>query len=135
MQVAENLLIGACQEDAQHIGLAVPELVELETRVPRLVADELVDLAVGVACHVLQRAAAHRLLVEPMDRHDREELIDRPAVGQRLEEREVAEVPIHHRRIEIGEDVFVVIAVLLHDAEDRVHRGVVHLLRHGAPAQ
>ena len=53
-----------------------------------------VDLAVGVARHVLHRAAARRLLVEPMDRHDRKELIDRPAVRQRLEQREVAEVAI-----------------------------------------
>ena len=73
--------------------------------------------------------------VQPVHGHDREELVDRPAVWQRLEEREVAEVAIDHRRIEVGEDVLVVIAILLDDAEDGVRRGVVHLLRHGTPPQ
>ena len=74
---------------------------------PLLLADEAVDLPVGVAGDVLQRAAPRRLLVQPVDRHDREELVDGPAVRQRLEEREVAEVPVHQHRVEIGEDVLV----------------------------
>ena len=39
-------------------------------------------------------ARARRLLVEPVDRHDREELVDGPRVRQRLEHREVAEVGV-----------------------------------------
>ena len=41
-----------------------------------------------------------RLLVEPVDRHDREELVDGPDVGQRLEHREVAEVGVGERLLE-----------------------------------
>ena len=70
-----------------------------------------------------------------MDRHDREELVDRPAVRQRLEQREVAEVAVHEHGVEIDEDVLVVVAMLLHDRRDQVDRGVIHLLGHRAPAQ
>ena len=39
-------------------------------------------------------------VVEPMDRHDREELAERPVIEQRLEDGEVAEVLIAERRLE-----------------------------------
>ena len=54
VQVAEDFLIRAGEEDAEHVGLAVAELVQLEARVARLVADEAIDLAVGIAGDVLQ---------------------------------------------------------------------------------
>ena len=43
--------------------------------------DELVDLAVGVAGDVDQRAVLRGLLVQAVDRDDREELVDRPESG------------------------------------------------------
>ena len=58
VQVAEDFLIRAGEEDAEHVRLAVAELVQLEARVACLVADEAIDLAVGIARHVLNRAAA-----------------------------------------------------------------------------
>ena len=39
-------------------------------------------------------------LVEAVDRHDREELLDRPAIGHRLEDREVAEVGVRQQRLQ-----------------------------------
>ena len=56
--------------------------------------DELVDLAIGVAGDVGQHGLARGLLGEPVHRHDGEQLVDGPAVGQRLEDREVAEVGV-----------------------------------------
>ena len=41
-----------------------------------------------------------RPLVQPVNRHDRKELLDRPAVGNRLEQREVAEVGVRQRLVE-----------------------------------
>ena len=46
----------------------------------------------GDAGQVRQRRLPGGSLVEPMDRHDREELLDRPMVGRRLEDGEVAVV-------------------------------------------
>ena len=57
-------------------------------------AREDVDLALRVAGDVGNRRSAGRLLIEPVDRHDREDLIDPPGVDERLEEAEVREVEI-----------------------------------------
>src|SRR5690606_19732496 len=63
--------------------------------------DEAVDLPVAVAGEVRDGGADGRLLVEPVDRHDREELLDRPHVGRRLEDREVAVVDVGHDVLEV----------------------------------
>ena len=47
------------------------------------------------------RAVAIRLRVEPVDRHDREQLPERPVIEQRLENGEVADVLIAERRLEL----------------------------------
>ena len=47
--------------------------------------DELVDLAVRVAGDVPEHGPPRRGFAQPMDRHDREELLDCPRVGHRLE--------------------------------------------------
>ena len=49
-------------------------------------------LSVAVAGDVLQGGVAGRTLVQALDRHDREELVDGPTVWQALEQREVAEI-------------------------------------------
>src|SRR5436190_10093480 len=86
VQVAEDFLICSGEEHAEDVRLAVLEIVQLETRPAILVADEAIDPSVRVAGDVLERSTPHRLLVEPMNRHDREELIDRPTVRERLED-------------------------------------------------
>src|SRR3569833_2076349 len=63
-----------------------------------------------------------------MNRHDREELVDRPAVRQRLEQREVAKVAVDETRLEIGGNVFEFVAVSLGVARERVGRRDVDLL-------
>ena len=93
VQVAEDLLVGADQEDAEVV-VVVVERVQLEHVLHVAQVDEVVDLAVGVAGDVGQHARRVGSSFEPVDRHDREELVDRPGVGQRLEHREVAEVGV-----------------------------------------
>ena len=132
VQVAEDLLVRPGEEDPEHVRLGVREGVQREARLP---IHELVDLAVGVAGDVLQRAAARRLLAEAVDRHDREELVDGPRVGQRLEEREVAEVPVGERRREVAQEVGILVLVALAEAGEFVGRAEVVLLRLGALAQ
>ena len=55
--------------------------------------------------------------LEPVDRHDREELVDRPGVGHRLEDRVVAEVRIGEHRFQALELVGHVIE-LADDLQD-----------------
>ena len=99
MEIAEDLLVGADQERAEVVGLVLPGVKrERPLHVPAV--DELIDLAVGIAGHVAEDRIVRGPLAEPMDRHHRKELLDRPAVGHRLEEREVAEVGVGERGLE-----------------------------------
>ena len=55
-------------------------------------SDEIGYFAVAVAGDVLDGAGAVGTLVETAQRYDGEHLVDGPAIGQRLEQGEVAEV-------------------------------------------
>ena len=100
VEVAENLLIRADQEHAEVIRLAV-ERVQRQRFLDVAAVDELVDLAVRVARDVANHGVLRRTLVQPVDRHDREQLVDRPAVRNRLEQREVAEIRVGERLVEV----------------------------------
>ena len=52
------------------------------------------NLAIRVAGYVLQSRRPVRTFIQPLDRHDRENLIDRPRVRQGLEKREITEILI-----------------------------------------
>ena len=60
--------------------------------------------------------AARGPLVEPVNRHDRKQLIDRPAVRQRLEHGEVAEVRVPQQAIELRQFLRHVIHRVHHPA-------------------
>ena len=116
MQVAEDLLVRADEERGDEVVLAVVG-VQLEHALHVAAVDEAVDLAVGVAGDVGQHAAAVGLFVQPVDRHDREELVDRPGVGHRLEDRVVAEVRVGEHRLQALELVGDVVE-LADDVQD-----------------
>src|SRR6185437_10746523 len=97
VEVAEDLLIRARQENPEHVEIRVAERMQRHARLAGPAADETVDLAVRIARDVLERPLASRLLAQAMNRHDRKQLVDRPAVRERLEQREVAEVAVHER--------------------------------------
>ena len=122
VEVAENLLVGADEEDAEEVVLAIGLRVQLEHVLDVAQIDERIDLAVRVARDVGERGAVRGLLVEPVDRADREQLIDRPRIGHRLEHREVAEVRVAERLLE---------ALELLGHVRHVAREVQHLLARG----
>ena len=62
---------------------------------------ELRDLAVGIAGDVHDHSVAIRRCVEPMNRHDRKQLAERPVIEQRLENREIADVLVAEGRFEL----------------------------------
>ena len=105
VHVAQDLLVGAHQEEAEVVGLVRLERVQLERALDVAQVDEAVHLAVRVAGDVGEDRAARRLLVVAVQRQHREELVDGPAVGQRLEQREVEEVRVRHVPLEVGEVV------------------------------
>src|SRR6185437_5784307 len=83
--------------------LALTQLVQLQGPFYIAQRDESVDLAVRIAGDVRQHAGASGALLQAVNRHDREQLIDRPAVGERLKNREVAKIGIRKDGLEILE--------------------------------
>ena len=81
VQVAQRLLVGTHQEGRQEVVLALVQFMQLERALDVAQADEVVDLAVGVAGDVSQHGLARGHFIQPVDRHDREQLVDGPAVG------------------------------------------------------
>ena len=67
------------------------------------VGNEVRNLSIAVAGDVLQGSVAGRTLVQTLDRHDREELVDSPTVWQALEQREVAEILVGKNLIQSSE--------------------------------
>ena len=112
VKVAHDVLVGADHEGADIVGLALLERMESEGLADIFEVDEVVDLAVGVAGDVDERRLDGRTLVEAVDRGDREELVQGPVIEQGLEDREVADVLFGQHRIEAGEFVGDVGAVL-----------------------
>src|SRR5229473_374304 len=77
VQIAENLLISPEQEGPQVIGFAIVR-VQLQGAADIPQVDELIDLAVRIAGNVPQNRPPARWLVQAVDRHDWEELLDGP---------------------------------------------------------
>ena len=98
------------------------------------VGNEVGNLAVRVAGDVLQRSVARRAFVESLYGHDREELVDSPSVGQRLEEREVAEILVGKHLVQSAQFVGHVLHALSH-AVHLAADAPVHALYLGACAQ
>src|SRR5437867_2915843 len=87
VKIAEYLLICAGEENSDDVLLTVGERVQRQTWSRSSLPDESLDLAVRIASNVLNRSVSRRLLVQTVNRHHGKELVDRPAVRQRLKER------------------------------------------------
>ena len=99
VQVAQNFLICAHQKCAQII-IAAVEFMQRQRALYIAAVDELVHLAVGIASDIPQHRVATGLLVQPVNRHDGKQLLDRPAVRHALEQREVAEVRVRQHGVQ-----------------------------------
>ena len=64
----------------------------------------MIDGAIGVAGDVQQHRAALRRLVQPFQRHHREQLIDPPGIRHRLEQREIDVDFIRHPLLQLIDD-------------------------------
>src|SRR5216684_1863674 len=116
MDVAHDVLIGASEKDAEVIGLAVAQLVERQCFADVMEIDVLRHLAIGIAGDVDQGRLELRPLIEPVDRHDGEELAESPMIEQRLEDGEVADVLIGELDLEVPQILGHFLGIhLLHD--------------------
>ena len=69
-------------------------------------------------------ALRDRLLAQPVDRHDREQLVDGPAVRQRLEDREIAEIGVRQDVLQVLELLGKLLEPAAHVADARAARPV-----------
>ena len=86
VEVTENLLVGTDKEDTEIVGLLGSQAMDRQHVRDVIVGHEVGDLAVAIAGDVLDGTLARRTLVEALDRDDREELVNGPAIWQRLKE-------------------------------------------------
>ena len=131
MQIAEDLLVSADEEEADVIIFVLADLVQGEELGAAVLPDEAGDLAVGIAGDVGDRGHDIRLLVEALQRHDREELVDGPGVGDRLEQGKVGEIGLAQRQLKVLQLLRDRLD-LLDDAVDLAHDLRVEPLGHGA---
>ena len=117
VEVAHDVLIRAGEEEADVVRLASMPAVEREGFFHILQVDEFSDFAIRIAGDVYQSRVPVRAFVEPMDRHDGEELAECPVVEEGLENGKVAEVLVADGNFDFADflgDVFG-IAEKLHD--------------------
>ena len=112
VHVAENLLVGTYEENADVIPIAHAESMQGDVIGLLIVVDVSRDFSVAVTRYVLNRGIAIGALVEPLDRHDGKELIDGPMVGERLEEGEVAKILLGHHLVQLAQFVGGVLEVV-----------------------
>ena len=104
MHVAEDLLIGANHEEAQHRRVLRVVFRHRHGGGDPVAVHVVIDGAVRVASDVQQHRAAFRRLVQPFQRHHREQLIDPPGIRHRLEQREVDVDFIRHSLLQLIDD-------------------------------
>ena len=128
VDVAERLLVGADQEDAEPVALATLRTVQRQRAVERFRFDVGVDAAIRIAGQVGDHAAPVRPFVEARDRHDRKHLVDRPDVRDRFEHREIDEVLVDQALVELVEHLavafFLAGQAVAHAVRDRVEQVV-----------
>ena len=87
--------------------------------------DEHVDFTIGVASDILDGRLDGRFFIQALDRHERENLVHAPAVGQALEQTEVAEVLLRKQAREFTEfvrrmaQILRKLVYLAHDAPEQ----------------
>ena len=83
--VAHHFLVSTDQHEGEIVSLVRIDLVEFQHMLNVMQVDELVDYTVGIAGDVAERGELSRRFIQVLDRHDREQLIERPVIGHGLE--------------------------------------------------
>ena len=92
MHISQNLLISSHQEHSHIIRFCFLQCMYRQIMSHVTGRDKVGNFAVRVAGYILQGSRTFRFLIQSLDRHDREYLVNRPRVGKRLEEREITEI-------------------------------------------
>ncbi len=83
--VAHHFLISTDQHEGEIVSLVRIDLVEFQHMLNVMQVDEPVDHTVRIAGDVAERGELSRRFIQLLDRHDREQLIERPVIGDGFE--------------------------------------------------
>ena len=95
------------------------------------VGHEIGNFSVAVASDILNGSISSGAFVKPLDGHDGEELVDGPGVGERLEQREVAEILVCQQFVDVHQFLGNVLKALGEDVDFMTY-APVHGLYFGA---
>ena len=103
VHVAENFLVRADQEYAQQIVLVFSQVVYRERIAKTVSVDITVYPAIGIAGQITQDGTLVRFLGQPLQWHDRKNLVQGPDIRQRLEYRKVDKKPARQPFAKFGQ--------------------------------
>ena len=92
MHISQNLLISTDQEHSHIVRFRFLQCMHRQIMSHVTGRNKISNLTVRVTSNILQSSRTFRFLIQSLDRHDREYLVNRPRVGKRLEEREITEI-------------------------------------------
>ena len=103
VHITQNLLISTNQKHTYII--SVFSFQRMYRQVMRYITgrDKIGNLSIRITSNILQGSISVGLLVQTLDRHDREYLIYRPRVRQRLEQREITKIFISQQFVQFAE--------------------------------
>ena len=85
VHIAQNLLIGTHEEDAKVVVLILLQRVNRQRMRVVAVGHEVGNLTIRVAGDILYGSITRGTLIESLDRHDGEQLVNSPRVTETLE--------------------------------------------------
>src|SRR5574341_724904 len=100
MIIPYSILVGTEHQDRQIIGTVV-QIMEFEYLLDILKIHELIYLPIRIACDIHDRSVFGGLLVGPVNRNDREELLNSPEIRNGLEDREIAYIFFRKKFIQV----------------------------------
>ena len=112
VHITKNLLVRTYQEDAQIVLLILLQRMHWQRMRVMAVGSKIGYLSVRVAGNILNGGITGRTLVQTLDGHNGEYLVDGPRVRQRLEQREVAEILVCQQLVDIHQLLWHVLQVL-----------------------
>ena len=100
MEISQRLLVGTYQEDAQHVVLGVflfeVDIVERKAGANFTRVREVGDFSIAIAGNIGEHGGARWFLIQLVNRHHWEDLVDGPKIGEALEDAEITVVEVSH---------------------------------------
>ena len=103
VHISQNFLVSPHQEHTDIIRFLCLDGMYRQVVCHITAGHEVGNLPIRVASNILQGSRAVRTFIQTLNRHDGENLVNRPGIRQRLEQREVTEIFVSQQLVQITE--------------------------------